>query len=68
MNFGEAIGELLCGNCRFVRRKAWNDDVRIELDTHLKSRYFVVVSNKGTIPWIPNMVEMCINDDWEMLG
>lgn len=70
MNFGIALDGLLTRNYGSIRRKAWNPDVRIKLqvpDEHSKMTacYLYVESRNGLVPWIPNMIEICTNDDWE---
>lgn len=72
MDFGEALHQLLSGNCYYIRREAWNPDVRIKLqvpDEHSKmtARYLYVESRNGLVPWIPNMIELSNNYDWEVI-
>jgi hypothetical protein len=73
MDFGQALHLLLTGDCHMMRRVAWTIDVEIRLickgevcgqwiDDY--SQHLIMESNEGTIPWIPNMVEMCISKDW----
>lgn len=72
MDFGEALHQLLSGNCYYIRREAWLPDVKIKLqvpDEHSKmtARYLYVESRNGLVPWIPNMIELSTNYDWEVI-
>ena len=69
MNFGQALDGLLNGRYVYIHRLAWKEDVHIRLQTpdansKMTAKYLYVESRNGLVPWIPNMIEICTNDDW----
>lgn len=64
-----------------IRRQSWNPDVEIFLQkpgigSYMTAPYLSVQSLETDgesstvfrrIPWIPNMYEMCVADDWEVV-
>lgn len=72
MNFGEALDKLLRQDVLGIRRQAWKPDVVIRLHIResendaMTAQYLYVRSRNGIVPWIPNMIEMATNNDWEV--
>lgn len=56
----------------FMRLPFWNLNTRVQVqlptDTSMNTApYTVVKSDKGIVPWIPNMIEM-LSNQWEVHG
>lgn len=76
MNFGVAL-DLLLKNAEHctpaeIRRKSWGPGVLVGLvgpakDGYMTAPYLYVMSDNGFVPWVPNMIEMCVADDWEVI-
>lgn len=70
MNFGIALDGLLVDEFDYIRRRDWKPDVKIKIqspdkNSKMTAKYLYVESRFGKVPWIPNMIEMVTNDDWE---
>lgn len=55
-----------------MRLPFWNPNTRIQVqmptnESMNTAPYTVVKSDKGIVPWIPNMIEM-LSDQWEIHG
>lgn len=66
MNFGQALEVMK--DFGKVRLPYWNENthVQIERSDEYTHPYFVVDSDKGSVPWIPTYPEM-LSEDWEVV-
>lgn len=66
MNFGEALEVMK--DFGKVRLPFWNENtyVSIERTDDYTHAYFVVDSDKGSVPWIPTYPEL-LSEEWEVV-